>query len=107
MHTNSCTDETLLLNLTLNAAAPESGHSFDDDYFDDDFADESESADDGSSVDFIQSCQWMPLYKSTSPCARWGASLTPRNDDRDKVYLFGGQRSTLCLNDLWLVRCML
>jgi hypothetical protein len=92
MYSNGCTDETILLTLTINAPS-ESSAGFDED---DDVAMM-------DAPDFVNRCEWMPLYKSTSPCARWGLSLTPRNDDRDKVYLFGGQRGPLCLDDLWLV----
>jgi hypothetical protein len=92
MYSNGCTDETLLLNVTINAL-PEPASGDDDE----------DTAAIMEEPDFVNRCHWMPLYKSTSPCGRWGLSLTPRNDDRDKVYLFGGQRGSLCLDDLWLV----
>jgi hypothetical protein len=48
--------------------------------------------------------QWMPLFAATAPCARRGLTLTPRADDRQKIFMFGGQRGHVCLEDLWVVR---
>ena len=39
--------------------------------------------------------RWIPLYQASSPSGRVGHSLTPRQNDRDRIFMFGGQRGSI------------
>jgi hypothetical protein len=47
---------------------------------------------------------WKPLYQPVVPTGRSALTLTPQSSQRDRVFLFGGKRGTLPLNDLHVVR---
>jgi hypothetical protein len=48
------------------------------------------------------SSRWIPLYQASSPSGRVGHSLTPRQNDRDRIFMFGGQRGSVDFDDLWV-----
>ena len=46
--------------------------------------------------------KWVPIYSASNPNGRRGHSCISKANNPNEFLLFGGQRGSLCLNDLWL-----